>query len=152
MIREGHRHIKISKPNRYQNRVSTCPTQVSHARSIASQASRTQLTQTTATRNTPLPPSVEKAYHTKCKELKQRLIEIEEANDGARQRKQRIDRAILKMRLERAILLERLQKVQLKGAGVDVADSERSNSPPPAEVSTKSPLLSITSLQAEAEY
>ncbi|PSK35065.1 hypothetical protein C1H76_3417 [Elsinoe australis] len=61
-----------------------------------------------STANTPLPPSVEKAYYRKCIELKRRLNEVEEANDAARLRRTRLDRAILKMRLERAFLLEQL--------------------------------------------
>ncbi|KAF4553403.1 Hypothetical protein D9617_7g031300 [Elsinoe fawcettii] len=60
------------------------------------------------TLNTPLPPSVEKAYYRKCIELKRRLNDVEEANDAARLRRARLDRAILKMRLERAFLLEQL--------------------------------------------
>jgi len=38
------------------------------------------------------------------------LNEVEEANDAARLRRARLDRAILKMRLERAFLLEQLSK------------------------------------------
>ncbi|PNS17472.1 Non-histone protein 10 [Sphaceloma murrayae] len=64
----------------------------------------------TSTANTPLPPSVEKAYYRKCIELKRRLNEVEEANDAARLRRARLDRAILKMRLERALLFEQLEK------------------------------------------
>ena len=63
-----------------------------------------------ATKNTPLGPSVEKAYYRKCIELKRRLNEVEEANDAARLRKIRLNRAILKMRLERAFLLDQLAK------------------------------------------
>ncbi|KAF2150585.1 hypothetical protein K461DRAFT_295849 [Myriangium duriaei CBS 260.36] len=63
-----------------------------------------------ATANTPLAPSVEKAYYRKCIELKRRLNEVEEANDAARARRTRLDRAILKMRLERAFLLEQLSR------------------------------------------
>ncbi|KAH0373225.1 hypothetical protein KCU65_g752, partial [Aureobasidium melanogenum] len=63
-----------------------------------------------ATQNTPLAPSVEKAYYRKCIELKRRLNDVEEANDAARQRKARLNRAIMKMRLERAFLLEQLAK------------------------------------------
>jgi hypothetical protein len=65
---------------------------------------------TEATQNTPLAPSVEKAYYRKCIELKRRLNDVEEANDAARQRKARLNRAIMKMRLERAFLLEQLAK------------------------------------------
>ncbi|KAF2456318.1 hypothetical protein BDY21DRAFT_346772 [Lineolata rhizophorae] len=79
------------------------------------------------TNNTPLPPSVEKAYWRKCIELKRRINEIEENNDAARLRKVRLDRAIMKMRLERAFLLEQLAKRM--DANVD--ESEPSLSPPP---------------------
>ncbi|KAL1305870.1 hypothetical protein AAFC00_004020 [Neodothiora populina] len=63
-----------------------------------------------ATQDTPLAPSVEKAYYRKCIELKRRLNEVEEANDSARLRKLRLNRAIMKMRLERAFLLDQLAK------------------------------------------
>lgn len=53
---------------------------------------------------------MEKAYYRKCIELKRRLTEVEEANDAARLRKLRLNRAIMKMRLERAFLLEQLAK------------------------------------------
>ncbi|KAK3079687.1 hypothetical protein LTS18_004134, partial [Coniosporium uncinatum] len=39
------------------------------------------------TANTPLPPSVEKAYYKKCIELKRRINEIEDNNDAVRLRK-----------------------------------------------------------------
>lgn len=65
-----------------------------------------------ATKNSPLPPSVEKAYHQKCIELKRRLREVEETNDTARLRVYRVERAIAKMRIERAILLDTLKKKQ----------------------------------------
>lgn len=74
----------------------------------------------TSTANTPLAPSVEKAYYRKCIELKRRLNEVEATNDEARLRKVRLDRAILKMRLERAFLLEQLAKrmdVDADGSG-----------------------------------
>ncbi|KAF1987949.1 hypothetical protein K402DRAFT_453151 [Aulographum hederae CBS 113979] len=80
------------------------------------------------TANTPLPPSVEKAYYRKCIELKRRINEIEDANDAARLRKIRINRGVLKMRLERAFLLEQLQKRM----DLNVDGSDRSESPPPA--------------------
>lgn len=80
-----------------------------------------------ATMNTPLAPSVEKAYYRKCIELKRRLNEVEEANDAARLRKLRLNRAIMKMRLERAFLLEQLAKrMDHSGDG-----SDRDSSPPP---------------------
>lgn len=74
-----------------------------------------------------LPPSVEEAYRAKCIQLKQRLNEIEEANDGARARITRINRGIQKSRLERAFLLEQLAK----RTKTHVEDSEGSPSPPP---------------------
>lgn len=80
-----------------------------------------------ATMNTPLPPSVEKAYHTKCIELKRRLNEIEEANDAARIRKRRLDRSIEKLRLERAFLFDKLAKTQQFLPD----DSDKDTSPPP---------------------
>ncbi|KAL9097589.1 MAG: hypothetical protein Q9165_000485 [Trypethelium subeluteriae] len=82
---------------------------------------------TGSTQNTPLPPSVEKAYYRKCIELKRRINEVEESNDAYRLRKVRLNRAILKMRLERAFLLEQLQKRMEYNAD----DSDRSTSPPP---------------------
>ena len=75
--------------------------------------------------NSPLPPSVEKAYHQKCIDLKRRLMEVEASNDQARLRKRRLDRSIMKMRMERAILLEHLAKVQ-KSLG----DDSEEDSPP----------------------
>ncbi|KAI1003919.1 hypothetical protein K3495_g4291 [Podosphaera aphanis] len=74
-----------------------------------------------------LPPSVEEAYRAKCIQLKQRLNEIEESNDGARARLVRINRSIQKSRLERAFLLEQLAK----RTSTNVEDSEGSPSPPP---------------------
>lgn len=59
---------------------------------------------------TPLAPSVEKAYYRKCIQLKRRLNEVEAANDEAKVRRVRLDRAIMKMRLERAFLLDELRK------------------------------------------
>lgn len=81
--------------------------------------------------NSPLPPSMEKAYHQKCIELKRRLKEIEASNDAARLRKRRIDRAIEKMRLERAFLYDRLAKIQ----GFAEDDSDKETSPPPTVIS-----------------
>ena len=69
------------------------------------------------TENTPLPPSVEEAYRRKCIDLKQRTKEVEESNDAARIRKERLNRGIRKMRLERAFLLEMLGK-RMKKTGV----------------------------------
>ncbi|KAJ9622662.1 hypothetical protein H2203_006312 [Taxawa tesnikishii (nom. ined.)] len=83
--------------------------------------------------NTPLAPSVEKAYYRKCIELKRRLNEVEEANDAARLRKLRLNRAIMKMRLERAFLLEQLAKrMDHSGDG-----SDRDSSPPPTPQAEK---------------
>ena len=63
-----------------------------------------------STANTPLAPSVEKAYYRKCIALKRRLNEVEAANDEHKIRRTRLDRSIMKMRLERAFLLEQLSK------------------------------------------
>ncbi|KAB8349765.1 hypothetical protein FH972_023779 [Carpinus fangiana] len=90
-----------------------------------------------ATMNTPLPPSVEKAYHTKCIELKRRLNEIEEANDASRIRKRRLDRAIDKLRLERAFLYDKLAKTQQFLPD----DSDKDTSPPPTVYIPPSPSL-----------
>jgi hypothetical protein len=74
-----------------------------------------------------LPPSVEAAYRKKCIQLKQRMNEVEEANDASRQRLARLHRGIQKLRLERAFLLEQLAK----RTSTNVEDSEGSPSPPP---------------------
>ena len=74
-----------------------------------------------------LPPSVEAAYRKKCIQLRQRMNEVEEANDAARQRLARLHRGIQKLRLERAFLLEQLAK----RTSTNVEDSEGSPSPPP---------------------
>lgn len=71
---------------------------------------------------------MEKAYHTKCIELKRRLREIEEANEAATLRKIRLERGIAKLRITRAFLLEQVAKVQLNPDGVE---TDRSESPPP---------------------
>jgi len=79
-----------------------------------------------ATLNTPLAPSVEKAYYRKCIELKRRLNDVEEANDAARLRRARLDRALLKMRLERAFLLEQLSKrMEFVDANGEAAEEEQ---------------------------
>lgn len=75
-----------------------------------------------STQNTPLAPSVEKAYYRKCIELKRRLNEVESANDELKTRKVRLDRGIMKMRLERAFLLDELRKRM----DHEMADSEGS--------------------------
>lgn len=81
-----------------------------------------------ATMNTPLAPSVEKAYYRKCIELKRRLNEVEEANDAARVRRMRLERAVLKIRLERAFLLDQLAKQTevdtIKDEAIDVEEAE----------------------------
>ncbi|KAL1881403.1 hypothetical protein VTK73DRAFT_4163 [Phialemonium thermophilum] len=74
-----------------------------------------------------LPPSVEEAYRRKCIQLKQRTNEVEEANDAARLRLNRLKRQVEKMRLERAFLLEQLAR----RTSTNVEDSEGSPSPPP---------------------
>ncbi|KAF2875288.1 hypothetical protein BDV95DRAFT_564736 [Massariosphaeria phaeospora] len=74
-----------------------------------------------------LPPSVETAYYRKCIELRRRINDIEENNDGTRLRLKRLNRGIQKMRLERVFLLEQLHKLMEYNAD----DSDRSSSPPP---------------------
>ncbi|KAF2015487.1 hypothetical protein BU24DRAFT_450191 [Aaosphaeria arxii CBS 175.79] len=83
-----------------------------------------------------LPPSVEAAYYRKCIELRRRIHDIEENNDGTRLRIKRLNRAITKMRLERAFILEALHKHM----EYNVDDSDRSSSPPPTP--TDKPLRS----------
>ncbi|KAF2735940.1 hypothetical protein EJ04DRAFT_575743 [Polyplosphaeria fusca] len=83
-----------------------------------------------------LPPSVETAYYRKCIELRRRINDIEENNDGTRLRIKRMNRAIIKMRLERAFLLEQLEKHM----DYNIDDSDRSSSPPPTP--TDKPLRS----------
>ena len=85
-----------------------------------------------------LPPSVEEAYRKKCIELKRRMTEVEESNDGYRLRKARLQRGIRKMRLERAYLLEILGKRMKKNGGsvdgfqgIYDEDSEGSSEAPP---------------------
>ncbi|KAG9246696.1 putative HMG box-containing protein C10F6.08c [Calycina marina] len=74
----------------------------------------------------PLAPSIEEAYRRKCIQLKQRMNEVEDANDASRVRLSRSQRAIEKLRLERAFLLEQLAK----RTSTNVEDSEGSPSPP----------------------
>ncbi|KUI59844.1 High mobility group protein B3 [Cytospora mali] len=74
-----------------------------------------------------LPPSVEEAYRRKCLQLKQRTMEVEEANDAARLRLTRLQRQVEKLRIERAFLLEQIAK----RTSTNVEDSEGSPSPPP---------------------
>ena len=83
-----------------------------------------------------LPPSVEAAYYKKCIELRRRINDIEENNDGTRLRIKRLNRGITKMRLERAFLLDQLQKHQ----EYSLDESERSSSVPPTP--TDKPLRS----------
>ncbi|KAK1053630.1 hypothetical protein LTR12_017184 [Friedmanniomyces endolithicus] len=82
----------------------------------------------TQTQGTPFAPSVEKAYYRKCIELKRRLNDVEAANDEAKIKRVRLDRAIMKMRLERAFLLEQLSKRM----DVNVDGSEGSGDEGPA--------------------
>ncbi|KAK5019167.1 hypothetical protein LTR16_001619 [Cryomyces antarcticus] len=84
-----------------------------------------------STQNTPLPPSVEKAYYRKCIEIKRRIIEVEESNDAARLRKVRLHRAITKMRLERAFLLEKL--ADRMDYNPDASDKSTSAPPTPQD-------------------
>jgi len=79
---------------------------------------------------------MEKAYHTKCIELKRRLREIEEANEAAALRKLRLDRAISKLRITRAFLVEQVAKVQFNP---DAAETDKSESPPPTVLYNPSP-------------
>lgn len=83
-----------------------------------------------------LPPSVEKAYYKKCIDLRRRITDIEDSNDGTRLRIKRLHRGIQKMRLERAFLLEQLHKHM----EYNMDDSDRSSSPPPTP--TDKPLRS----------
>ncbi|OAL48187.1 hypothetical protein IQ07DRAFT_542799 [Pyrenochaeta sp. DS3sAY3a] len=83
-----------------------------------------------------LPPSVESAYYRKCIEIRRRINDIEENNDGTRLRITRLNRGIQKMRLERAFLLEQLNRHM----EYNVDDSDRSSSPPPTP--TDKPLRS----------
>lgn len=89
-----------------------------------------------STQNTPLAPSVEKAYYRKCIELKRRLNEVEAANDELKIRRVRLDRGIMKMRLERAFLLDELRKRMehnvdgSEGSGEDGMATVRFNRPP----------------------
>ncbi|KAH7374263.1 hypothetical protein BKA66DRAFT_443460 [Pyrenochaeta sp. MPI-SDFR-AT-0127] len=83
-----------------------------------------------------LPPSVETAYYRKCIDLRRRINDIEENNDGTRLRITRLNRGIQKMRLERVFLLEQLNKHM----EYNVDDSDRSSSPPPTP--TDKPLRS----------
>lgn len=99
-----------------------------------------------ATTNTPLPPSIEKAYHQKCIDLKRRLKEMEIANDEARLRKRRLDRSITKMRLERAFLLERLAKIQTAPDDSDDAES------PPNSVSHVVPQPHLVHITARLKH
>ncbi|KAB5570552.1 hypothetical protein GE09DRAFT_1283632 [Coniochaeta sp. 2T2.1] len=75
----------------------------------------------------PLPPTVEEAYRRKCVQLKQRTKEVENANEAAHLRLNRMKRQVEKMRLERAFLLEQLAR----RTSTNVEDSEGSPSPPP---------------------
>lgn len=73
-----------------------------------------------------LPPSTEEAYRRKCIQLRQRLNEVEAANDEKRLRISRVKRSIEKQRLERAFLIEKLAS----RSSTNVEDSEGSPSPP----------------------
>ncbi|CAK4020167.1 Hypothetical predicted protein [Lecanosticta acicola] len=84
------------------------------------------------TQDTPLAPSVEKAYYRKCIELKRRLNEVEAANDEAKKKRMRLDRAVMKMRLERAFLLDELRKrMDVNVDGSDGSGDEEMERPPP---------------------
>jgi hypothetical protein len=92
-----------------------------------------------------LPASVEESYRQKCKEIKKRIVEIENSNDLLTSRIQRARRAIQRMRLERAFLLEQLEK----RTDARVADSEGSPSPPPTVRATLNYLLTKPTKLAE---
>lgn len=79
---------------------------------------------------------METAYYRKCIDLRRRINDIEESNDGTRLRIKRLNRGIQKMRLERAFLLEQLHKHM----EYDIDNSDRSSSPPPTP--TDKPLRS----------
>ncbi|KAF2164666.1 hypothetical protein M409DRAFT_67780 [Zasmidium cellare ATCC 36951] len=87
----------------------------------------------TASDNTPLAPSVEKAYYRKCIQLKRRLNEVEAANDEARIRRVRLDRSILKMRLERAFLLDELRKRMDYNVDASEGSGEEGMATPPPD-------------------
>lgn len=70
---------------------------------------------------------MEEAYRRKCVQLKHRTKEVENANDAAHLRLDRMKRQVEKMRLERAFLLEQLAR----RTSTNVEDSEGSPSPPP---------------------
>ncbi|TKA64734.1 hypothetical protein B0A55_11115 [Friedmanniomyces simplex] len=93
----------------------------------------------TQTQGTPFAPSVEKAYYRKCIELKRRLNDVEAANDEAKIKRVRLDRAIMKMRLERAFLLEQLSKRM----DVNVDGSEGSGDEGPAVLAAIPPQHSV---------
>lgn len=83
----------------------------------------------TASQNTPLAPSVEKAYYRKCIQLKRRLNEVEGANEELKIRRVRLDRSIMKMRLERAFLLDELRKRMDQNIdGSEASEDERTAS------------------------
>ncbi|KAK9351208.1 high mobility group box domain-containing protein [Lipomyces doorenjongii] len=75
-----------------------------------------------------IPQSEEVKYRQKCKDLKNRIHEIEEQNDVLTLRLARSKRAVQRMRLERALLLEKLEERTF----LKVDDSEGSPSPPPS--------------------
>lgn len=79
---------------------------------------------------------MEKAYYKKCIDLRRRITDIEDSNDGTRMRIKRLHRGIQKMRLERAFLLEQLHRHM----EYNMDDSDRSSSPPPTP--TDKPLRS----------
>jgi hypothetical protein len=74
--------------------------------------------------------------YRKCIDLRRRITDIEDPNDGTRTRIHRLNRGIQKMRLERAFLLEALNKHM----EYNVDDSDRSSSLPPTP--TDKPLRS----------
>jgi hypothetical protein len=117
---------------RPQRRASTTPPSASSFTSPANPP----ITAQRAPSSKDLPPSVESAYYRKCIDLRRRITDIEDSNDGTRTRIHRLNRGIQKMRLERAFLLEALNKHM----EYNVDDSDRSSSPPPTP--TDKPLRS----------
>jgi hypothetical protein len=71
------------------------------------------------------------AYYRKCIALKRRLTAVESANDQAKLRRVRLDRAVMKMRLERAYLLDELRRrMDLDVENSDGSDDEGMATPP----------------------
>ncbi|ORY87716.1 hypothetical protein BCR37DRAFT_342683, partial [Protomyces lactucae-debilis] len=76
----------------------------------------------------PLSESEEIKYRKKCKALKKRISEIEQANDTLITKLARTKRYIQRTRLERAFLLEKLE--QIASRDMQAEDEHASPSPP----------------------